>query len=271
MKIFITGASGYIGNNLISSLVKRNEYELGVLVRQKTEFASRDPRIKVIKNDIGKLSKNEIEIIASYDLVVHLAWDFLPDYNKVEHLTVELPKQIKFISELINQKLKRIIVSGTCLEYGKREGEIIPESQTSPNTFYGLAKDFLRKYIELAKSDNQFEFQWLRFFYIYGEGQKNYTLYGALQSAIDNKAEEFEMSHGEQERDYIEINELINRIIEVIEEPKSKQIQNCCSGRPTKVIKVVEDLLLRNRYKIELKKGRKDIPKYEGNAFWGGQ
>jgi dTDP-6-deoxy-L-talose 4-dehydrogenase (NAD+) len=271
MKIFITGASGFIGNNLISSLVKRNEFELGVLVRRETELAGKNPRVKVIKNDIEKLTKDELEIIANYDLVVHLAWDFLPYYNKVEHLTVELPKHIQFISELINLKLKRIIVSGSCLEYGKREGKIIPESQTSPNTFYGLAKDSLRKYLELAKIDNKFEFQWLRFFYIYGEGQKNYTLYGSLQSAINIKAKQFEMSHGEQERDYIEINELIDKIIKVIQEPNGKQIQNCCSGRPTKVVEVVEDLLLRNKYTLELVKGKKEVPKYEGNAFWGGE
>jgi nucleoside-diphosphate-sugar epimerase len=271
MKIFITGASGYIGKNLVTRLEEQNEHELGLLVRRETEFTNIDTRVTVIRNDIGKLSKDEIEIISNYDLVVHLAWDYLPDYNKIEHLTEELPKHIRFINELINFKIKRMIISGTCLEYGKREGEIGPDSQTKPNTFYGLAKDSLRKYLEIAKKDNEFEFQWLRFFYIYGEGQKNHTLYGSLQNAIDIKAKEFEMSHGEQERDYIEISELISKIIAVIEEPKNKQIQNCCSGRTTKVIEVVENLLLQNNYSLELKKGKKHIPEYEGNSFWGGK
>jgi nucleoside-diphosphate-sugar epimerase len=271
MKIFITGASGYIGKNLVSKLVKRNDHSLGILVRQETEFNKDETIIDVIRNDIGKLTKNELEIISNYDLVVHLAWDFLPEYNKIEHLTAELPKQIQFLNELINLKLKRIIISGTCLEYGKREGEIRSDSLTRPNTFYGLAKDSLRKYLELRKLDTQFEFQWLRFFYIYGEDQKSHTLYGSLKRAIDNKAKEFEMSHGEQERDYIEISELISKIIEVIEAPRSKQIQNCCSGRPTKVIEVVEDLMLRNNYKLKLRKGRRDIPEYEGYSFWGGK
>jgi len=271
MKIFITGASGYIGKNLVSSLVEKNIHEIGVLVRQEAQFTNNDSKIRVIKNDIGKLSREEIEVISNYDLLVHLAWDFLPDYNRIEHLTLELPKQIHFLNELIKLETKRIIVSGTCLEYGKREGEISSESQTNPNTLYGLAKDTLRKYLELAKNDNKFEFQWLRFFYLYGEGQKNYTLYGSLQNAINNKAKDFEMSHGNQERDYIEITELMNKIIAVIEKPQNKQIQNCCSGRPTKVIDIVENLLLKNNYNLELKRGVKAIPEYEGNSFWGGE
>jgi dTDP-6-deoxy-L-talose 4-dehydrogenase (NAD+) len=234
-------------------------------------LTTKDSKIRVIKNDIGKLSREEIEVISNYDLLVHLAWDFLPDYNRIEHLTLELPKQIHFLNELIKLETKRIIVSGTCLEYGKREGEISSESQTNPNTLYGLAKDTLRKYLELAKNDNKFEFQWLRFFYLYGEGQKNYTLYGSLQNAINNKAKDFEMSHGNQERDYIEITELMNKIIAVIEKPQNKQIQNCCSGRPTKVIDIVENLLLKNNYNLELKRGVKAIPEYEGNSFWGGE
>ena len=56
MKIFITGASGYIGKNLVSSLVEKNIHEIGVLVRQEAQFTNNDSKIRVIKKDIGKLS-----------------------------------------------------------------------------------------------------------------------------------------------------------------------------------------------------------------------
>jgi nucleoside-diphosphate-sugar epimerase len=271
MKIFITGASGYIGKNLVSSLIKNHEYEVGVLVRQDFNFINKDSKVQVIKNDIGKLSREELKIIANYDLLVHLAWDYLPEYNKIEHLTIELPKHVNFLNELISLKIKRLIVSGTCLEYGKREGEIDSKSSTNPNTYYGLAKNSLREFLEISQIRNQFELQWLRLFYIYGEGQKSYTLCGSLLNAIKNREKEFEMSHGEQERDYIEINELITKIMDIIVDSKNKTVQNCCSGYPTKVIDIVEKILSQNNYKLQLKKGTREIPEYEGNSFWGGK
>ena len=44
---------------------------------------------------------------------------------------------------------KKILVTGTCYEYGLQEGKLNEEQNTYPHNFYALAKDTLRKHIEI--------------------------------------------------------------------------------------------------------------------------
>ena len=71
---------------------------------------------------------------------------------------------------------------------------------------------------------------WGRLFYIYGEGQNPRTLYGQLNRSIKEKKEIFNMSQGDQTRDYLNINNVIKIIINIlIKSNKSDEI-NLCSG-----------------------------------------
>jgi len=65
---------------------------------------------------------------------------------------------------------------------------------TAPATAYGLAKDTLRKFVELLQNTHKFSMKWVRFFYLYGHGQGKKTLWGQLEEAAKNNCREFNMS-----------------------------------------------------------------------------
>jgi len=72
---------------------------------------------------------------------------------------------------MISNGLQRLSVTGTCFEYGNKNGSLSEDMETNPNIAYSLAKDTLRKFIlELAKIFD-FKFHWIRLFYMYGIGQ----------------------------------------------------------------------------------------------------
>ena len=65
------------------------------------------------------------------------------------------------------------------------------------------SKLILRKKIQkLAKSKN-IDLIWLRLFYVYGDGQHSKSLYSSLKQVIDNNEKIFNMSPGDQIRDFI--------------------------------------------------------------------
>ena len=99
---------------------------------------------------------------------------------------------------MIDQGLKQVLVTGTCFEYGMQNGCLTEEMPTLPANPYALAKDILRKSLQLLQQQSSFILQWARLFYMYGPGQNPNSLLAQLERAIDNGESVFNMSGGEQ-------------------------------------------------------------------------
>ena len=90
-----------------------------------------------------------------------------------------------------------------------------------------------------------------------------------LDAAIDQGAAIFNMSGGEQLRDYIAIEEAARLLVLILECPKLTGIINCCSGTPISVRRLVENRIAERKASIELNLGYYPYPDYEPMAFWG--
>ena len=121
----------------------------------------------------------KINNINQYGLI-HLAWSCIHDYNNSQHFENILNANYIFIKNLINKNIKKILVSGTCFEYGLKEGSIGPETQPNPVTAYGYGKYCLSKNLEFLRKENNFIFQWARIFYLYGPLQNKKSLISQL-------------------------------------------------------------------------------------------
>ena len=85
-----------------------------------------------------------------------------------------------------------------------------------------------------------------------------------------NRGDEvFNMSAGEQLRDYLPVEKVAEYIVKVATQNKVSGIINCCSGSPISIRKLVEDYLRINKKTIELNLGYFSYPPYEPMAFWG--
>lgn len=273
MKILVTGSTGFIGNHLIKELLKDKNNEIiatsrNVKKASKCEWFS---KIKYISYDLDSAEEfNLFEYFDKPDKVIHLAWDGLPNYNDLIHIEKNLFNNYRFIKNLIVNGLKDISITGTCFEYGLVNGCLCENLLTNPSNSYAIAKDTLRKFIEELCKQFEFNYRWIRLFYMYGEGQSEKSLIALLDKAIQNKEQEFNMSGGEQLRDYLHVSEVVNNIILcALQNTYVNQAINCCSGEAISVRKFVEKYLDEKGYKMKLNLGHYPYAKYEPMAFWG--
>ncbi len=143
------------------------------------------------------------------------------------------------------------------------------EINTNPSNSYAIAKDTLRKLTEELKKNYEFSFKWIRLFYMYGEGQSKSSLLSLVDNAIKNGDGEFNMSKGEQLRDYLSIEDVALNISQISKQNNVNGIINCCSGKPTSVRKLVESYLDEKEYKLKLNLGYYPYSAHEPMAFWG--
>ena len=267
MKIAMTGASGFIGRHVLTELLKQ---EVEIVAITRGAFPDELSRVvRTIEVDISHPAPSCFEKIGCPEILLHLAWGGLPNYKSLHHFETELPGQYHFLKILVESGLPSLLVTGTCFEYGKQSGSLSEEMLAQPNNPYGYAKNALRLQLEFLKLANPFSLTWARLFYMYGQGQSNASLFTKLKEAVVRGDKVFNMSGGEQLRDYLPVGEIAGQIVRLAMLKRDIGIINICSGEPVSIRKLVERWLHENNWKIELNLGHYPYPDYEPMAFWG--
>lgn len=268
MRVLLTGATGFIGRHVLASLRKKG-LEVAVLTRDASRFDSLGSSLKVVQADIGASDSDLFQRLGAPDVLIHLAWSGLPNYKSLHHFEDELPTQYRFIRHMVDSGLKSVTVAGTCFEYGMQSGMLSENQAAQPDNPYALAKDTLRKQLGFLKRQQPFKLNWARLFYMYGEGQASSSLYPALQAAVQRGDRVFNMSAGQQLRDYLPVEVVADRIAKLAVSEQEYGIVNICSGQPVAVIDLVRGWIRQHGWQIELNPGFYPYPDYEPMEFWG--
>lgn len=271
MKILVTGASGYIGNYVIEEVLERGHAVVATstnrqAVAQKAWF----DKVDFVEYSLEQTGpENLFDHFGRPDLVIHLAWQGLPNYKELFHISRNLFQQFAFIRNLVDHGLKDLLVTGTCFEYGMQSGALHEDMISLPANPYAIAKDSLRRFVEVLQTKQSFHFKWVRLFYMYGRGQSPNSLIPLLEKAVRNGDPVFNMSGGEQLRDYLQVEEVARIIATIALQQRVQGVINCCSGKPISVRNLVEKYIRENDFSIALNLGYYPYPDYEPMAFWG--
>ena len=266
MKIAVTGGSGFIGKNLLKILVNNKKNKIINLYRKK-KF--NHTRVKNIKFDISKKIKKNFYIdIGAPEYLIHLAWENLDNYDSKFHKKT-LKQNIIFFKKFLKTPIKKIFVMGTCFEYGIRNGELKENFKTNPYNNYSASKDKLRKILFNNFKNKKTIILWGRLFYIFGKGQNSRTLYGQISTTIKKRKKFFNMSIGDQKRDYLKITDLVNIITNILKKSNKSEVINICSGKPVSLKILVNNWLRKKKYKLKINYGYYNYSKNEAKNFWG--
>lgn len=271
-KILVTGATGFIGNYVIGALQKNGCQIIAtssneVKAKQKNWFN----KVKYIPFDLKHFDNtiNYQKYFDNPDAIIHLAWEGLPNYKAAFHTEENLPRHLAFIKNLVENGQKDITITGTCFEYGMQEGCLTENMETKPANPYAVAKDELRKQIQYLQTQIGFKLKWVRLFYMYGAGQNPNSLLSQLDRALENGDAVFNMSGGEQLRDYLPVEKVAEYIVKIALQQNVTGIINCCSGNGITVKDFVENYLKENNKNISLNLGYYPYADYEPMSFWG--
>lgn len=265
MKVLVTGATGFVGRHLVAALLNRG-HEL-VLTARRPDGPG-DPGVTFVPYDLLSSTSSFPEPMLRVDVVMHLAWPGLPNYGELFHIEQNLPASYRLLKRLAEGGIRRILVTGTCFEYGMCDGVLSEDRVPQPANPYAIAKDMLRRQLELLAARAGFVLQWVRLFYMYGPGQNPKSLLAQLDAAITRGDTAFDMSMGEQLRDYLPVEEVAYKLA-LLAENDVAGIFNCCSGEPISVRRLVEDHIARRGAAISLNLGRYPYSPLEPLAFWG--
>jgi len=270
MRVMVTGATGFVGQHVVKQLLSKGHAVVAVArniirAREMSWFDS----VEFIQCDLHKNIECLFQLGNIPDVIVHLAWPGLPNYRDFFHISKNLPADIAFLEGAVQAGVSHLVVAGTCLEYGVQYGPLSEDMETKPSTPYGFAKDVLRKSLQLLQKEKPFTLQWMRLFYMYGEGQNEKSLLAQLDQAIADKESVFNMSKGDQLRDYLPIEKIAENFVFAIDNPECNGVINCCSGKPVSVLDLVQQRCRDKAYNIQLNRGYYPYPDYESMAFWG--
>ena len=270
MRVLVTGATGFVGRHVVPQLLQRGHTVTAVArdeakARQFNWFDS----IRFAACDIHRSASNQMGSFVAQDAVIHLAWPGLPNYGSAFHVEKNLPGSYRFLKSLVEAGVRQVLVTGTCGEYGLQSGALSEDIPPAPVTQYALAKDTLHKYLQALQQQHRYVLQWARLFYMYGPGQHANSLLSQLDSALDRGDAIFNMSGGEQLRDYLPIEDVAFRLVSLLEHPDCAGTINICSGEPISVRRLVMQHLTKRGRDIQLNAGYYPYLEYEPMAFWG--
>lgn len=272
MKVLITGASGFIGNHVTAHLLT-NGHE--VIATSSNQEKARQHKwfkeVAYIPLNLNELDPgvNYFEYFFKPDKVIHLAWQGLPNYNELFHFERNLPQHYSFLKNLVTNGAQDITVTGTCFEYGMQEGELKENLPSLAANSYAIAKDTLRRFLEQLQLKHPYNLKWVRLFYMYGPGQNPNSLFSQLEKALNNNDPVFNMSAGDQLRDYLPVQTMAAYISRIALQNNENGIINCCSGVPVTVISLIEKYLKEQNKTIPLNRGFYPYSKIEPMNFWG--
>ncbi len=242
-KILITGGTGFIGYHLAKKCLKLN-WSVTSLSTNKPKKLRKLKKVKYVFSDISKKRILAKKIKNDYDYVVNLA-GYVDHSHKVKTIKSHYIGCKNISSIFVYSKIKKFIQIGSSVEYGKirspQSESKFPKKKILSN--YGNSKLLCTKFLLNLNKNFNFPVIILRPYLVYGPYQDPNRLipYTILNSIKD---QEFDCSQGNQFRDFLYIDDLVNGILKILKKKKlSGEIINIGYGKPHKVRKVIYKIL----------------------------
>ncbi len=225
-KIFITGPNGFIGNNLIKSLIENENINLSVLIRKKEYFDLFEPYgISCFLDDGSTDDLIKYFNEQKFDLVIHLASLFIKDHNSnniVNLIESNVLLGTRLLEASVKSGVKAFINTGTFWQHYSGE-------EYSPVNLYAATKqafeDIAKYYIE----SNNLYFVTLKLNDTYGPDDTRKKIFNIWHSLNNN--ERLKMSPGLQKIDILFIDDVVEAFKKLILQVEDDFIDKKYNGK----------------------------------------
>lgn len=247
MKIAILGASGFIGKNLASRLI-RDGNQVTSFVRNKQN----DPTLDIgyrVEFDFGDISSFS-SMLSGFEMIIHMVSTSNPASSRQDARseiennllgTLDLLKALKQSPET-----RLIFASSGGAVYGKPESIPIAENHaTDPVSPYGVSKLAIEKFLHISRLEVGLDYRILRLSNPYGPLQLNTKGQGLIPTVIEAalKGQSLPVwGDGSNTRDYIYIDDVVEAFVKAIDYKGDIRIFNVGSGVGSSVLEIVSEV-----------------------------
>lgn len=240
MKYFITGGTGFIGSHLINYLLATGHEVVAVYRTNPTTRIAITKQPVWIKRELNEITAADL---VGCDVVVNLASAGMP--NNPEKVSFEqmyfynVTCLITLMSAAREAGAKKLLLCSTFKEYGASAGDhdFIPTTaELRPTTAFSCSR--VSAYMAAKSFSHAFpvDIEYIRFFNVYGNGENALDLWTALKNAAA-AGRDFDMTGGEQVRDYISVATVTARLEEIGRSAvvPGLKVSHIASGEPVRL------------------------------------
>ncbi|UCH88153.1 MAG: SDR family NAD(P)-dependent oxidoreductase [Thermoplasmata archaeon] len=261
-EILLTGATGFIGSHLTKKLVQSGA-SVTCLIRDEAKFARLADFIEITESSSNQ-SKGSLHCIKcdladpknlesvqdrlkGYDTLIHLATQISGAGDVVKNGPAQINIDLKSTIELIKAMtdMKCMCYLSSMAVFGATRSEPVTETtETNPDNVYGICKLTMEKLLKLFSEYENVPVTILRPSSVYGPGNTSARAIPTFINKILKNEPLIVFGDGEQLRDYIYVEDVVNAIVLALEHNKF-DIFNIGAGKGCSIndlLKILSDI-----------------------------
>ena len=251
--ILVLGADGFIGSSLVKSLLKDKKYQIRAFDLFKDGHSK---NLKEVENKIEIFSGNFLNrddlkrSLQGIDYVFHFISLTTPGSSLNDPL-IDVETNIKgtivLLEECVKQNVKRIIFSSSGgAIYGNQQKNVFSEDDiANPISPYAISKLTIERYLEFFKIHHGLDYLIFRYANPYGPGQNivgNQGIIPIFINLITNNQPIDIFGDGENIRDFIFIDDLVENTKRLFNVPTKYALYNIGSGEGRTINEIIETI-----------------------------
>lgn len=253
-KVFVTGGAGFIGLHVVRQLLEK-DYDIVIFDnmvrgdRDKAAELAAGGRVTVIDQDV-RSGAAVLAAMRGADLVIHLAADSINKSvaDPFSSVDVNIVGSHNVFAAAVANGVQRVVYASSASVYGDpKKLPMHEDDELSPLTPYCIGKRTGESLLGYYERSAGLEWIALRFFNVYGEGQKTTAYYTSVINHFVARLKRGEApvidGEGKQSMDFIHVTDIARAIVLSLESEKANVPINVGTGIDTSVAELAEILI----------------------------
>jgi len=247
MKVFVTGATGFLGAEITRALLSRG-HDCAALTRadiRATRLAPLASRVSAIRGDL-LAPRSYREALQNFrpDALIHCGWGGVWGSERNDPRQIDNASAAARLAQIALDAGARVLVGvGSQAEYGPKNEAIREDDPAAPTTLYGVAKLAAAGAFSTLAEIHGARAVWGRAFSLYGpEGDGPWLVPSLLRAFRDRKPPE--LTHYEQTWEFTHVRDAARAYVALLETPTASGLFNVACGAPVRLRDAV--LMLRD-------------------------
>lgn len=214
MKFVVTGATGFIGREVVSCLLKQGHYVYCVCRPNspKVTVLPKDANLSIVEATMADYSTLG-DKISNADVLINMAWDGITregrDFTDVQRDNITYALQTMDAAKAMGCKV--FVETGSQAEYGIVNDVITEDNPCNPFSDYGKAKLALKEAASKHAEEIGIKYLHLRIFSVYGENDHPWAMISSCTLKM-LKNEDVELSACQQQWNFLYVKDCAKQI-----------------------------------------------------------